>query len=60
MLILSVIVSSTTAETKPNQTGGTELIPMPHPTEAAQLSLPFILYSAFSCDHQKLLYALEK
>ena len=29
-----------------NQTGGTELIPMPHPTEAAQLSLPIILYSA--------------
>ena len=29
-----------------NQTGGTELIPMPCPTEAAQLSLPIILYSA--------------
>ena len=29
-----------------NQTGGTELIPMPHPTGAAQLSLPIILYSA--------------
>ena len=29
-----------------NQTEGTELIPMPHPTEAAQLSLPIILYSA--------------
>ena len=29
-----------------NQTGGTELIPMPRPTEAAQLSLPIILYSA--------------
>ena len=29
-----------------NQTGGTELIPMPHPTEAAQLSLPIILYGA--------------
>ena len=31
-----------------NQTGGTELIPMPHPTGAAQLSLPIILYSAMS------------
>ena len=31
-----------------NQTGGTELIPMPHPTEAPQLSLPVILYSALS------------
>ena len=29
-----------------NQSGGTELIPMPHPTGAAQLSLPIILYSA--------------
>ena len=29
-----------------NQTGGTELIPMSHPTEAAQLRLPIILYSA--------------
>ena len=29
-----------------NQTGGTELIPMPHPTEAGHLSLPIILYSA--------------
>ena len=32
-----------------NQTGGTELIPMPHPTGAAQLSLPIILYSAVQC-----------
>ena len=29
-----------------NEAGGTELIPMPRPTEAAQLSLPIISYSA--------------
>ena len=33
-----------------NQTGGTELIPMPHPTGAAQLSLPIILYSALQVE----------
>ena len=32
-----------------NQAGGTELIPMPRPTEAAQLSLPTISYSALHC-----------
>ena len=37
-----------------NQTGGTELIPMPHPTEAAQLSLPIILYGAVFFTGMKL------